>query len=109
MKYSNIKAIIFDFWGVFAKLDPPMNRALEDGGIDLDEFNQKYYNLVIAHDLGEINEKEFLEKTSEIFGVDLRFEKHRHLFKEDAINHNLIKIVKNLKNKYKIGLFYQII
>lgn len=101
MNYSNIKAIIFDFWGVLADFQAPVNKAI---GVKRPVTNYpEYYELINQHNLGQISEDEFLKKTSELFNVPLSSE-HRYLFDADHLNHELIEIVKKLKKKFKIGL-----
>ncbi len=102
MKHSNIKAIVFDFWGVFATFNAPVSAVIGLKG-PVDKFNQDYYNLIKQHDLGQISEDEFLAATSKIFNVNLTT-KHRYLFDDSDVNYKLIEIVKELKKKYKIGL-----
>lgn len=102
MNYSKIKAIVFDFWGVFATFNAPVNKAIGFTG-HLHTFNQDYYDLIIQHDLGKLTEKEFLAAAAKIFKVELS-DKHSYLFDPNDINHDLIKLVKQLKTKYKIGL-----
>jgi len=101
MKYSNIKAIVFDFWGVFADFNAPVNKAI---GVKRPVTDYpEYYDLINQHNLGQISEDEFLNKTSKLFKVELSSE-HRYLFNADHLNHKLIEIIKKLKTKYKIGL-----
>lgn len=101
MNYKNIKAIVFDFWGVFAEFKAPVNRAIGIKGSVTDY--PEYYELINRHNLGQISEDEFLQATSELFNVELSIE-HRYLFDKDHLNHKLIEIAKKLKTKYKIGL-----
>src|SRR3990167_3931539 len=101
MNYEKIKAIVFDFWGVFATFKAPVNRAIGIKGSVTDY--PEYYELINQHNLGKISEEDFLQATSKLFNVELSSE-HRYLFDVDHLNHELIEIVKKLKKKYKIGL-----
>jgi putative hydrolase of the HAD superfamily len=101
MSYGNIKAIVFDFWGIFAEFKAPVNKAIDLKGSVTDY--PEYYELINQHNLGKISEDEFLQATSKLFNVELS-SRHRYLFDADHLNHELIKIIKELKTKYKIGL-----
>ena len=101
MNKENIKAIVFDFWGVLADFQAPVNKAI---GVKRPVTNYpEYYELINRHNLGQISEQEFLEATSKLFNVELSSE-HRYSFNADHLNHELIEIVKKLKKKFKIGL-----
>jgi putative hydrolase of the HAD superfamily len=101
MNYENIKAIVFDFWGVFADFQAPVNKTI---GIKRPVTDYpEYYELINQHNLGQISEEEFLQATSKLFNVELSSE-HRYLFNADHLNHELIEIAKKLKKKFKIGL-----
>lgn len=101
MNYSNIKAIVFDFWGVFAEFKAPVNKAIDLKGSVTDY--PEYYELINQHNLGKISEDEFLQATSKLFNVELT-SRHRYLLDADHLNHELIELVKKLKKKFKIGL-----
>ncbi|MBM2820663.1 MAG: hypothetical protein HW405_423 [Candidatus Berkelbacteria bacterium] len=101
MRYANIKAIVFDFWGVFATFNAPVKKTIGIKGSVTDY--PEYYDLINQHNLGQISEDEFLKATSKVFNVSLS-SGHRYLFDAGHLNHDLIEIVKKLKNKYKIGL-----
>lgn len=101
MNFENIKAVVFDFWGVFAEFKAPVNQAIGLKG-SVTDFPE-YYELINKHNLGQISEDEFLQETSELFNVELSSE-HRYLFDADHLNHELIDIVKKLRDKFKIGL-----
>ncbi len=101
MNHKDIKAIVFDFWGVFAEFKAPVSKAI---GVKRPVTNYpEYYELINQHNLGQISEDEFLQKTSELFDVPLSSD-HRYLFDADHLNHELVNIVKKLKKNYKIGL-----
>jgi len=101
MNKENIKAIVFDFWGVLGDFQAPVNKI---AGIKRPVTNYpEYYELINQHNLGQISEEEFLRVTSKLFNVELSSE-HRYLFNADHLNHELIEIIKKLKTKYKIGL-----
>lgn len=101
---KNIKVIAFDFWGVFADLDHPMYSYMKKHGIDPEKYSQPIHEYIIAHDLGKITEKQFLQKVSELIGLELPYNICCMVFKEDLINRPLVEIVGKLKNKFRIIL-----
>lgn len=102
MNYKNIKAVVFDFWGVLAEFKAPVNIAI---GVKRPVTDYpEYYELINRHNLGQISEAEFLAETSKLFNVPLSSEQHRYTFDADHLNHELVEIIKKLKQKYKIGL-----
>lgn len=101
---DQIKIIAFDFWGVFADLDHPMYSYMKSQGIDPEKFSHQIHDLIIAHDLGELTEKEFLQKTSKVIGIEMPYDICRLIFKEELMNRKLEEIVKKLKEKYQIIL-----
>lgn len=104
MDYQNIKAIAFDFWGVFAVMDPPMNQYLKERDISLDRYSKEIHDLIILHDLGKIDEAQFLRACSKIVGVEIPYDQCRYVYREGTLNEPLISVVKKLKKKYKIAL-----
>ena len=62
--HENIKAIVFDFWGVFVIINPPMNRYLKSQGyFHREKFTRKeIHDLIVLHILGKINEEQFFKK-----------------------------------------------
>lgn len=102
--YQNIKAIAFDFWGVFAVIDPPMNRYLEGRGVSLDKHSKEIHDFIVLHDLGKIDETQFLQECSKIVGIEIPYDQCRYVYREGTLNKPLISVVKKLKEKYKIAL-----
>ncbi|MDP3974988.1 MAG: HAD family phosphatase [Candidatus Jorgensenbacteria bacterium] len=102
--YQNIKAIAFDFWDVFAPMDPPMNHYLEEHGISIKTYLDKIYEFIVSHDLGKIDERQFLQECSRIVGVEIPYDQCRYVYRDGTLNTPLIEIVKKLKAKYKIAL-----
>src|SRR3989344_6295562 len=101
---SSVKVIAFDFWGVFAKLNPPLNKYLKRQNISLDKYSDQIHNLIVEHDLNKITEQQFFKKCSEIFNFEIPYPLCKYNFQKNDLNDNLIKIVKKLKEKYKIAL-----
>jgi epoxide hydrolase-like predicted phosphatase len=101
---NKIKAIAFDFWGVFAEMNPPMYKYMKQHNISLEKYSNKIHELITKHDLNKLNERQFLQKCSEIIGLEIPYSLCRYKFQEDNLNKNLIAIVKKLKEKYKIAL-----
>lgn len=101
---DGIKVLAFDFWGVFADLDHPMYTYIKERGMDPEKYSQSLHDLIIAHDLGQITEKEFLIEASKLIGLDLPYELCHFAFKKELMNQDLIKIAKLLKEKYKLIL-----
>lgn len=102
--FSNIKAIAFDFWGVFAELRVPMYEFMQQHKIPKDKFANEIHNFVIEHDLGKLTEQEFLQKCSKMIGLEIPYSSHRYTFQEELLNKSLIETVDRLKKKYKIAL-----
>ncbi|MFZ1019429.1 MAG: HAD family phosphatase [Minisyncoccia bacterium] len=101
---NKIKVIAFDFWGVFAEMNPPMYRYMEQHNIFPEKYSEKIHELIIEHDLNKINEQQFLQKCSKIIGLEIPYPACRYAFQENDLNKNLITIAKKLKAKYKIAL-----
>lgn len=101
---DKIKAIAFDFWGVFAEINPPMYEYIKQHSILPEKYSDKIHELIIEHDLNKITEQQFLQKCSEIISLEIPYPLCRYIFQEDSLNENLIAIVKKLKEKYKIAL-----
>ncbi|MBS3084265.1 HAD family phosphatase [Candidatus Pacearchaeota archaeon] len=101
---SSVKVIAFDFWGVFAKLNPPLNKYLKRQNISLDKYSDQIHNLIVEHDLNKITEQQFFKKCSEIFNFEIPYPLCKYNFQKNDLNDNLIKIVKKLKERYKIAL-----
>lgn len=99
-----IEYIAFDFWGVIAKLDLPLDKFLKENKINLDDKHDIIHKIIIAHDLDQINEKHFFKKISKIAGINIPYNKYRFQYKKGLLNKNLISIIKKLKSKYKIAL-----
>ncbi|MDO8469804.1 MAG: HAD family phosphatase [bacterium] len=102
--YQNIKAIAFDFWDVFATMNPPMNHYLEERGVSIKKYLDKIHNLIVSHDLGKIDEKQFLQACSRIVGVEIPYDQCRYIYRDGTLNAPLIEIIKKLKARYKIAL-----
>jgi len=101
---SKIKAVAFDFWGVFAEMKPPMYEYLWKHNISLEKYSDKIHELIVEHDLNRLTEQQFLQKCSEIVGIEIPYPLCRYLFREDSLNENLVTTIKKLKKKYKIAL-----
>src|SRR3989344_1520154 len=102
---KEIKAIAFDFWGVFAVINPPMNKYLKERGVDLSgEQQESIHDLIIEHDLGKINEEQFLKLVSKLVGMEIPYAQCRYLYEEGELDQELIATVEKLKTKYKIAL-----
>jgi putative hydrolase of the HAD superfamily len=103
-EYTHLKAIAFDFWGVFAEMKPPMNEYLRARGISVEQFKAPIHDLIIKHDLAEISEQQFLEACGELVGIAIPYPEYRFSYREENLNSELINIIKKLKIKYKIAL-----
>jgi HAD superfamily hydrolase (TIGR01509 family) len=103
-KYTHLKAIAFDFWGVFAEMKPPMNEYLRARGISVEQFKAPIHDLIIKHDLAEISEQQFLEACGELVGIAIPYPEYRFSYREENLNSEIINIIKKLKIKYKIAL-----
>lgn len=101
---SEIKVLAFDFWGVFADLDHPMYSYMKKNGVDAEKYSQPIHDLIIAHDLDKITEKEFLRKSSEVVGLELPYEVCRFALNEKLINQKLVRMVEKLNKRYQIIL-----
>lgn len=99
-----MKVIAFDFWDVFADLDHPMYAYMKKHGVDPEKYSQPIHDLIIAHDLGKLTEKEFLQKSSQIIGLELPYELCHLAFREELLNKGLIEIARRLKSKYRLIL-----
>lgn len=102
--FKNIKAIAFDFWGVFAKINAPMNEYLKAQGVKVERYADEIHDLIIKHDLGELTEKQFLAGCSKITGIKIPYPLCRYTYKEGTLNYSLVNIIKLLKIKYTIAL-----
>ena len=93
-----IKAIIFDWTEVIATdgLGDWLTKNFKEFDIGKD-------NLDDLVNRGEITHEEFLQKISKILGTTPE-EIWQGTKKETFINWDLVKIIKNIKQKYKIGL-----
>lgn len=101
---KNIKAIVFDFWGVFAKINPPMDQFMKEHGIAVEKYKDKIHDLIVMHDLDKINEQQFLHECSKIIGHEIPYSQYRYVFQNEVLNTSLIEIIKQLKNRYCIAL-----
>lgn len=101
---KNIKAIALDFWGVFAVLNPPMNQYLREQGISIDGYSKKIHDFIILHDLGRIGEKQFLQRCSQIVGVEIPYDQCKYVYREGTLNEQLINILKKLRKWYTLAL-----
>jgi len=102
--FKDIKAIAFDFWGVFAKINPPMYKYLKGHSIPSEKYSEKIHKLIIKHDLNKITEQQFLQGCSKIISLEIPYPKYRYTYKRNSLNKDLIKIIKKLKQRYKIAL-----
>lgn len=103
--FKKIKAIAFDFWGVFAKMDAPMYKYMAKHNISPEKFSKEIHDLIIAHDLDKLTEKQFLRECSKVVGLEIPYSQCRYRYKKGSLNTGLIDIVKKLKSRYKIALF----
>jgi putative hydrolase of the HAD superfamily len=101
---KGIKAITFDFWGVFAAINPPMNEYVRKQGIELDKYAKEIHNHIKEHDLGKITERQFLQRCSKILGVEIPYPEYRYVYKDATLNKDLMEVVRKLREKYKIAL-----
>ena len=101
---KDIKAIAFDFWGVFAEIKPPMYDYLKENNISTDNHSEEIHKLIIEHDLNKITEKQFLQECSKILGIIIPYPKYKYAYKKNSLNKDLIEIIQKLKDKYKIAL-----
>ncbi len=101
---EKIKAIAFDFWGVFAEMNPPMYEYMKQYDILPEKYSVKIHELIVKHDLNEITEQQFLQKCSELIGLEIPYPLCKYVFKKNSLNKNLIAVVKKLRKKYKIAL-----
>ena len=51
--FKNIKAIAFDFWGVFAEMNPPMYEYMKQHNILPEKYSEKIHELIVLHDLNK--------------------------------------------------------
>lgn len=103
-KLDKIKAIAFDFWGVFAEINPPMYGYMRQHNISSKKYSREIHEFIVEHDLGKLTEQQFLQKCSEIIGIEIPYPLCKHVFENGSLNENLISIIKKLKEKYKIAL-----
>lgn len=101
---DKIKAIAFDFWGVFAEMKPPMYEVMKSNNIPPEKYSDKIHELIEKHDLNKLTEQQFLQQCSEIIGIEIPYPACRYSFKEGSLNEQLIITVRKLKEKYKIAL-----
>lgn len=105
MLLRNIKAIVFDFWGVVAMAHSPMYDYMRKHGVDVTTYRKRIHRHIIAHDLGHITEKQFLKACSELVGLILPYEYCHYNFQPTHLNKPLIKIIKQLKqNGFAVAL-----
>jgi len=104
VNFENIKAIAFDFWGVFAEIKPPMYQYLKKHNISADNYSKEIHKLIIKHDINKITEKQFLQECSKLLGIKIPYPECSYTYKRNSLNKDLIKIIKKLKEKYKIAL-----
>ncbi len=102
--FKNIKAIAFDFWGVFAEMNPPMYEYMKQHNILLEKYSEKIHELIVAYDLNNLTEQQFLKECSKIIGLEIPYPLCRYIYHEDVLNENLIAVVKKLKERFKIAL-----
>lgn len=101
---NGVKVIAFDFWGVFAKMNPPMYNYMKKYGINSDNYLKKIHNLIIMRDLGKISEKDFLQKCSNVIKLKLPYPLLKYKNKPKTLNNNLVRVIIKLKKKFKIVL-----
>ncbi len=101
---DKIKAIAFDFWGVFSEMKPPMYEYMKRYNISPEKYSDKIHELIVKHDLNKLTEQQFLQKCSEIIGLEIPYPLCRYIFQKSSLNENLIAAIKKLKEKYKIAL-----
>lgn len=99
---SQIKAIIFDFYGVISLREHEvfLQSTVKDYEGHLDEI----HSLSRQHDLGIISVEDYINALAKLSGLS-REEVVSHMHSERAINDPLLTFIKSdLKNKYKIGM-----
>jgi len=101
---ENIKAIAFDFWGVFAEMNTPMYKYMQKHNISPNKYSKEIHDLIIAYDLDKLTEKQFLQECSRVVGLEIPYSLGRYTYKKGTLNNKLIEIVKKLKTRYKIAL-----
>lgn len=99
-----VKAITFDFWGVFAEMKPPMYEYMRQYNISPEKYSNEIHKLIVEHDLNKLTEQQFLKKCSKVVGLEIPYPLCRYDFKSGSLNEKLIAVVKKLKEKYKIAL-----
>lgn len=102
--FKNIKAIAFDFWGVFAEMNPPMYEYMKQHNILPEKYSEKIHELIVVHDLNKLTEQQFLQECSKIIGLEIPYPLCRYTYHEGVLNENLIVVVKKLKERFKIAL-----
>lgn len=101
---DKIKAIAFDFWGVFAEIKPPMYEYMKRHKISPEKYSNKIHEFIVEHDLNKLTEQQFLQKCSEIIGFEIPYPLCRYTLQKGSLNENIIATIKKLKEKYKIAL-----
>lgn len=91
-----IKAIIFDFYGVF--YTDPYSAWLTANNL---KREGEYYTVVHQQDIGEINDQQFLNRLSELIG---RTVTNEELYSAVKIDPGVVRIARTLKGQYKTAL-----
>jgi len=101
---GNLTAIAFDFWGIIADMNPPMNEYLQVRNVPLEQYKSQIHELIVQHDLNLLSEKQFLEACGNLVGIKIPYPECRFTYQEKNMNLPLIEIIKKLKPKYKIAI-----
>lgn len=101
---SSIKAVAFDFWGVFAPMQPPMDSFLRHHRIDPAPHQKDVHDLIIEHDLARLTEEQFLAACSKLLGITIPYPECKYTFRPGALNHNLIALVEKLRSNVRTAL-----
>lgn len=96
-----IKAIIFDFAGVVGADGYWV--WLRENVKDLESKKEFFHKISIEVDKGIITNEEFVKQIAENLGIEKEII-WPQIFEKIVINYELLNLIKNLKNSYKIGL-----
>lgn len=97
-----IKAIIFDCFGVLYN-DPSLDVIRPY----VPKPTPEYYALSRAFDLGEISKQDFFDGLSGIAHIDAN-QVARQMEDVSGLNHELVAVIRSLKQHYKIGMLSNI-
>lgn len=101
----NIKAIIFDCFGVVVTYG--FHAAFTALGGDIEKDKDMLRDLFGMYNNGKVNDDEFLQKLSDRLDIS-KSTVQQALAKDEHINQELLDYIKQLKATYKIGLLSNI-